>query len=178
MSHINRCFFLLTVLVLSACAGNQTLPGGEDWRVRGKFSFSSNETRESGNFDWRQSGQTYQVRLFGPLGFGAITIRGDDQQISVQSARQQRQSLDPENLVYEMTGMHLPITDIPEWLKGQASTFHSEHTEYDPEGNISRAFLQGWEIEYQDYSDDAKLPKSITASQSNSTLRLVALSWN
>ena len=129
------------------------MPGGaEDWRVRGKFSFSSDEKRESGNFDWRQSGQTYQVRLFGPLGFGAINIDGDNQQISVRSARHQQQSLDPESLIYEITGMHLPITDIPNWLKGQATSFHSELTEYDADGNLQKTFLSGWEIEYQDYS--------------------------
>jgi len=165
--------------MLSACAGlPPSSSGTEDWRVRGKFSFQSDEKRESGNFDWRQTGQTYEVRLFGPLGFGAININGDNEQISVRSARQQQQSRDPERLVYEITGMHLPITDIPNWLMGQATIFHSELTEYDANGNITKTFLQGWEIQYQDYSIESALPKSILATQDNSALRLVALEWN
>ena len=179
-SRTKYSFFLaLTALILAGCASNPPLySGAEDWRVKGKFSFRSDEKRESGNFDWRQSGQSYQVRLFGPLGFGAINISGDEQQISVQSARHQQQSLDPAGLIYEITGMDLPITDIPNWLQGQGNAFHSEYTEYDGGGNITRTFLHGWDIQYQDYSVDSALPKSITATQDDNALRLVALEWN
>lgn len=170
--------FLACSVFLVACATQPPVIGTDDgWRARGKFSYSSEETRESGNFDWRQNGQEYRIRLYGPLGLGAVQINGNDRQVSLKSSKEEYSARHPETLFYETTGMHLPLTDIPGWLRGQPSAFHTEHTELDANGRIMRAFVQGWHLEYKNYSDDNPLPKEVVAMQDDKTLRLIVLNW-
>lgn len=177
-----KIFALFSItLLFSACVTQSPIldtADGEGWRARGKFSFSSTETRESGNFDWRQNGDIYQVRLFGPLGFGAVQIEGDSQQVDIRSAKEQRSSQDPDNLIYQMTGMHLPLSEIPSWLMGKPSSFHSEHTQFDSQGNLSQTFVHGWRINYEEYSHDSGLPGRISAEQEGSSLTLIVLDWD
>lgn len=169
--------FASSALLFSACATQSTVPVGQDsWRAQGKFSFHSDETRQSGNFDWRQSGESYRVRLFGPLGFGTVQIEGDDQQVIIRSSKEERFSQDPDNLIYQMTGMHLPLTDIPDWLQGKPSTYHQEHAQIDANGNLAQTFVHGWQINYDNYSDE-NLPGRIEATMNSTALTLVVLDW-
>lgn len=175
---ILRLLSLLSIsLFFSACATQSPLPGdGDGWRARGKFSFSSSEARESGNFDWRQNGESYQVRLFGPLGFGTVRIEGDDHQVVIQSAKQERYSEDPDSLIYQMTGMHLPITDIPGWLRGDLEAIDAENIQIDGLGNLVQAAVDGWEISYSNHSVD-RLPGRIEATQPGTEFTLVVSDW-
>lgn len=167
-----------SAIFLLACATQNHIPEPQDgWRARGKFSFSSNDLKESGNFDWRQADQQYSVRLFGPLGFGAVRINGNDHHVTVRTSREERSSIEPDSLLYQATGMHLPLTELPDWLRGQPSTFHNEHTEFNDDGRISKAFVQGWEIDYIDYSPGTGLPIEIIAEQEDKRLRLIVVEW-
>ena len=172
-----KSLFFVGALVLAGCATQQQIPTEDSWRVTGKFSLSDGEHRESGNFDWRQNGSNYQVRLFGPLGFGAVHISGDENIVSIRSSRDERQSSDPDTLLYEMTGMYIPITEIPDWLAGKPATFHSENTVLDQNGNVSMAFIHGWQVSYADYSSETQLPGQMVATQGDAELKLVALNW-
>ena len=177
-SGLSRLLLVFSLLTLAACASTpEKLTQKDEWRVRGKFVFQTDDTRESGNFDWRQTGENYQVRFFGPLGFGSVRINGDQQQATVVSSRGEKQSSLPNDLIYEITGVDIPLTDVPSWLEGKPIAFHSEYAELDANGDIEAINVHGWQLTYQRFDDGSRRPKQIVAVQNNTRIKLVSLNW-
>lgn len=73
--------------------------------------------------------------------------------------------------------MHLPLNEMPYWLRGNPSSFHEEHTELDEQGRVIRAYVQGWQLEYGDYEQGSQLPSQVVATQDDKRIRLIVLDW-
>lgn len=145
----------------------------DQWRARGKFSFQTADAKESGNFDWRQSGDQYQARLFGPLGFGTVQIEGDPDSATIRTSRGERHSSNPTQLAYEATGMLLPIDEFPNWLRDKSSAQQKPVDQKTVE-------LAGWNVQYSNYEvseDGERLPGRIVATQNDNQILLIIHDW-
>lgn len=178
-----RSALVTLLLVLGGCATplpDLQIDDGDQWRARGKFSFQSDETKESGNFDWRQSGDRYQARLFGPLGFGTVQIEGDLDSAKIRSSNGEIESSDPTQLAYEATGMYLPIADFPYWLRDQSKESQEIAVNGTEENDEKTVDLAGWQVRYSEYQvaeDGKRLPGRILATQNSSQILLIIQDW-
>ncbi len=179
--------FVLSVIVLaqlSACSKlvpvrpEQQAPLSTDhWQARGKFVFRSATVRESGNFHWWQAGDRYQLRLFGPLGMGAVRVSGDPQLVRIQTRDQDISSDQPTSLLYRVTGLKIPLASMPRWLLGETASDNPKDLSLDVTGQ-PRAFEErGWRLEFGDRvsteSAPYPMPASILALQGEVSLRLL-----
>jgi outer membrane lipoprotein LolB len=136
-----------------------------EWRATGRFSYSGESERQSGQFDWQQQGPNYQVRLFGPLGMGSIKIVGSEHEVEIESGDQSYVSNDPDLLFYELTSMHIPIKELSRWMTGIVE---------------DEPLNREWQIIYDDYLSVGEhfLPTRIDIEKDLSSMRIAVSEWS
>ena len=138
--------------------------GPEIWHATGRFAYVAEEDSQTGQFDWRQRGSDYQVRLFGPLGIGSVRIVGSASAVEIQSGDETYVSSQPDQLLFELTGMHIPISALSQWMTGRI----------DAQGTN-----QNWQIRYDDYQnvEEFLLPTRIDIEQNLTSMRIAVAEW-
>lgn len=137
----------------------------EIWQAKGRFAYTDEEERQNGQFDWRQWGSNYQVRLFGPLGMGSVSIVGSIDQVEIQTGEQSYFSDQPDQLFFEITGMQIPIAELSRWMTGQI-----EEENRSPE----------WQILFDQYQEvgEFQLPTRIDLENSRNSMRIAVTEWS
>lgn len=152
----------------------------DNWEINAKLGIRTATDAQSIQMLWQQQGETYQLRLNGPLGFGSAYIMGDSEQAEIKKGKQLI-TASPQQLTMQLTGIPLPITALSWWVKGLLSPDYLA-------SNISRAqtgrlqdFQQaGWHISILDYAktDDYWMPKKIAGRQNDISFKLVISGWD
>jgi outer membrane lipoprotein LolB len=117
-------FILLSLIffLLSSCATVSTIQpqnpkASQHWRLQGKIAMEDNGKMETASLDWQQNYQQYQIRIFGPLGLGAVELNGDSQGVALTDNKGQlHQAASVEALSQQILGYPLPINDLVFWL--------------------------------------------------------------
>jgi len=172
--------------LLTACSNLDSSPppptsfSGENWHARGRFSYSSDEISESGNFDWRQMGSSYQVRLYGPLGMGNVRISGNPNLVRIQSGDQDISSDQPLSLMYNMTGLEIPLASLPHWLLGNPAGKNASNRVSNADSTSTEFTEYGWHLTYPGYQDSDSgrtIPQELQAHKDSVELRLLIHSF-
>ena len=169
-AHVSLVVFLL--LALAGCktapslSPSTALPFAEsierherlrDWRYSAKSSIISNQGNEQINIDWSYSDQAHSIRLFGPLGIGAVKIEYDQYAVQMSDNKGLIYSgSDAHALLYDVTGLSLPITSLQYWLFAVPEP--NSHFEYqlkaDDQGDRQISLRQhGWTITFSEFVD-------------------------
>jgi len=176
-------------LVISGCSSvpDKPKPGSssnqinttDHWRARGKFSYRSSETTESGNFDWRQQGKNYKLRLYGPLGIGSVRISGNPNLVRIQTGDYDISSDQPLSLLYRLTGLEIPLNSMSMWLTGNPSSLSPSNITFNHEGQIDGFTERNWLLSYSDFKelDNQQIPTTINAHKDGINLRMLVYSW-
>ena len=182
------CIFSV-VLLLSSCAHfperaplntpwperQQQLSALIDWQFRGHVIFKMPERKFSANVYWQQKADTYQVMLFGPLGFSAVNLDGQPGAVHLKASHGHVYEADnPESLMQQQLGWSLPISSLYYWVRGLPSPEPVTSVTYDAYHRISHLEQQGWQIDYLAYQrvQLIELPQEITFMQSKYYLHL------
>ncbi len=172
--------------LLTACSNLDSSPpplisaSGENWHARGRFSYSSDDLSESGNFDWRQTGSSYQVRLYGPLGMGTVKISGDPNLVRIQYGEQDISSDQPLSLMYSMTGLEIPLASLPYWLLGNPAGNNASNRIPNADNTSAEFTEYGWHLTYPGYQDSESgriIPEELQANKDSVELRLLIRSF-
>jgi outer membrane lipoprotein LolB len=158
----------------------QQLQQVRTWFARGALGVKSADEGFNAAFTWRQQGEHYVITLTGPLGGGAVRLRGAPGEIHLktQQGEQQRAS-DPEALLFEQTGLLLPVSQLYYWIRGLPApglTYTAEWYDYHYLRQLKQA---GWQIDYASYQPVRHylLPKKITLFHQALRLRIVIRQW-
>lgn len=157
------------------------------WRYSAKVGLRSANLKEQANLVWRFGDQSHDVRLFGPLGVGAIKLEFDDYGVQLSDAKGLLyKGISAEHLLTEIVGWPLPIDALSHWLFLLPAPSHSYHYQLNELGQLASIRQLGWQIDftaYRDY-DGEMLPRTITAAKQFSdlklgsvTVKLVTKSW-
>lgn len=175
------------VSLLTACSSLEPAPpmdtsaSADSWHARGRFSYRSDDTTESGNFDWRQVGNNYQVRLYGPLGMGTVRISGNPDLVRIQARDQDISSDQPLNLMYNMTGLEIPLNSLPHWLLGNPASRNARNLKANPDETHAGFTEHGWQLSYPGYQQSETgraIPEELHASKDSVQLRLLIRSFD
>ena len=185
-----RLLSLLALLgLLSACSGlsTTTAPSGtgdpklwqahhselsklHSWDISGKIAIRNSSNNGSGTLSWQQHHQLFDIRISGPLGQGAIQLRGDQHQIELITSKQQLTSRQPETLMQQQLGWSVPLNNLLWWIRGLPAPADKYTLELD---DLSRAWkLQQsqWQLEYLAYQTSQQghsVPQRIRATGPN-----------
>lgn len=125
-----------------------------NWRYSAKVGITTPAAREQANLVWQFADQANQVRLFGPLGVGAIKIDFDDYGVVLRDNRGVSHRGDSaEALVTKIVGWPIPIDALGYWLFGLPLPDRAFEYQQSDDGSLLKLRQLEWQIEYTDYKE-------------------------
>lgn len=201
---------VLVILLLSVLAACKTLPEGQNdsdntwlnsakifesrqnqysasaqWRYSAKVGLSAPQVRESANLIWEYSDQANNVRLFGPLGVGAVRLQFDPYGVEMSDNKGVLHRGDSaEQLLTDIVGWPIPIDALSRWLFVLPTDNAVFRYQIDENNNVVLLEQLGWKIEYSDYKTYGErfLPRKITATKTlpenqSVVVKLITKAW-
>lgn len=161
------------------------------WQFKAKVGISTSASRESANIVWRYNDQNNDVRLFGPLGMGAVNLQFDDFGVVLTdgSGRQYRGS-SAQTLLSKIVGWQIPLDALQYWLHVMPEPNSVYRYQLNALGTfVSMIEQQGWQIAYQAYREygpegnKIMLPRKTIASKTLSNgeklnVTLISRAWD
>jgi len=199
---MKKILYTILLILLSGCASqitplkesNQPLTKKQrieklkqlnSWKINGKLAFIQAKKRESANIFWHidNANQSQQLALTSYLGINVLSLSSKDGVHTLEVDGESYQSLDLEQLIYELTELTLPIKAMHYWVKGLRYS-ETDDIEYDPIGqnpSLLTSFYNGllWQISYADYQmvNGYPLAKKITIKQNGLTIKIRINKW-
>jgi outer membrane lipoprotein LolB len=156
-------------------------PDWTAWRLTGRISVHYGEEGWHAGLVWRQSPETFDLRLQGPLGQGALLLQGDGDRVALQDARGQRDTAgDAETLMRQHLGWELPVSGLRYWVRGEAQPGPTAQWQRDVEGRPEQLIQSGWRIDYSRYQPapgGGTLPGRIDFERPDLQARLIIDRW-
>lgn len=131
-----------------------TLPLGDHakqsgWQFSGKVAIRSPEVNESANIVWRFADQANSVRMFGPLGAGAIRLDFDRYGVQLSDSKGLlHRGNNAEELLTKIIGWPIPIDALNFWLFGLPNPEQAYAYQTDEAGSVTMIKQAGWNISY------------------------------
>ncbi len=157
------------------------------FQASGKLGFISPDQRRSMNFYWQQNGSSSQLRLTSVFGQTLLKMVSDQQGTTIETYDEERyQSVDGEALLYQLTGLIIPLNQLDAWLIGSAN--YADHYTLLPTNTLAsqskKVGQRDWQVNYSSYvdtdsSDGSKipLPNSLQLIQDQIKINLRISNW-
>ncbi|WCE29024.1 lipoprotein insertase outer membrane protein LolB [Vibrio sp. SCSIO 43137] len=197
MNNIKSILFLsLSLLILAGCetvpqlsetnvqweSHQAQLAKIEQFEATGKIGFRSPEERFSASFNWKQTADSSQLKLFNPLGKTVLTLNINKQGATlVNSDNQTFFNKDASTLFYQLTRLQFPVEQLKDWLKGQPAqadsyALNETHTLSSLSKTINR---QLWQLDYTSYQDinNTPMPYKMKLAKKDTQVQIVVSTW-
>lgn len=210
LTRYRFCAYLLCLLLtLSACQSTRLTPkqeliddqqwivGGNRpyqaqwpelkfWKYAAKVGIHTPRLREAASLTWAFANESNVVRLFGPLGAGAVKLEFDKYGVQLSDSKGVvHQGDNAEQLLTNLVGWPIPIDSLSFWLAAQPAPNAVYRYRLDEQGRLSGLEQFGWIITFADYREYAGhlLPRKVGAVKKNDgeqaqvSVKLVAKAW-
>ena len=190
-----RALALFTVLLLSACVTPKLNKPDKDvawlndtayftakqahfdalnnWKYNARVSVTTPQSNDQASMNWRFSDQANSIRLYGPLGLGAVRIEFDDYGVVLSDNKGVRHRGDSvQELLDKIVGWPIPVDALTQWLFLVPHADTPFRYRLDEQQRLAVLEQKGWRIEYSDYKDFSGqlMPRKITASRLDSMI--------
>lgn len=197
---MKKCLFLLAAVLLQAgCTSMPDLPPVDDpqrvwqerqqqlsrishWHLSGRLAVTNGGEAWHINLDWQQRGEDYQIQLNGPFGAGKVRLVGNAHGVQLHDANEQTFYADhPGDLLYERTGVMMPVEGLRYWILGLASPQQLQQPELDAQGRLAYLEDDSWQVKFRRYAavNSVQLPDKIFINKAAQDIdvRLVVDTW-
>ena len=188
---------LLMSLVLSACAVRPPVPEVDDrpgeferhqarvqaldpWALTGRLALDADGQQWHTNVRWRESGDQFDIRLFGPFGRDAGRVMGDGSGAALRAPDGgEFHAPDVDQLVAESLGWRIPVSGLRYWVRGLPAPGSVFDHRLDEAGRLAALEQSGWTVQYQRYRNDLEpaLPDRLELTYQDIRLRLLVDQW-
>jgi outer membrane lipoprotein LolB len=150
--------------------------------MRGRIAVVAGGEGFSARFSWTQRADALDLRIRGPLGVGAMAIRGDGDKLSVLARGAQAPVMiaDPETELPSLLGWWVPVRSVPSWLLGVPDTAYPATESFDGDGRLSGFQQRGWQVEVLDYqlASEVLIPAQLQLDHGDLRVKLIVDSWS
>jgi outer membrane lipoprotein LolB len=152
------------------------------WRLTGRLAVSNGDDAWNINLDWQQRDEDYQIILNGPFGAGKVKLVGNASGVLLHDSDDQTFYADtPEVLLYEQTGVMMPVAGLRYWVMGLTGPEQKKKPRLDNLGRLSYLEQASWKVNFKRYTQVSgiDLPRKVFIVKSTNELdvRLVVDKW-
>ncbi|VAW96050.1 hypothetical protein MNBD_GAMMA22-837 [hydrothermal vent metagenome] len=150
------------------------------WKINGRLAVTNKAEVWHLSVIWEQQAQQYKIHLSGPFGAGAVQLSGDQFGVSIQTADQTHYAQDASQLLYDNTGVQIPIESLFYWIRGLANPkFTISNQKLDAYGRLKKLSQNNWNIRFKRYEEinAIYLPSKVFIKQNNLDIRFVIEDW-
>jgi len=147
--------------------------------MNGRISATHRGERHSSGLRWVHKTDSDEILLLAPLGYTAARVYSDVNQATLEDGDEHFQAGDPETLMEQVLGWHLPLSGLHQWVLGLPDTVSAAQIERDEMGRISVLHQQGWEVHYLKYANNSpnSLPSRLKMTREDLQLQLLIDEW-
>lgn len=151
----------------------------ETWTLVGKAGLRTPEENTSANLDWNQHPYYFRMLISGPFGGGRTVLEGREGRFSLSNSDGRFEAESPEALMEEQLGWALPVSAMPDWVRGLPGDHDSYQLETDELGFPSHLKQDGWDIDYRDWErfEGMWLPRRLVMNYDDIRITLVVNEW-
>lgn len=152
------------------------------WRLSGRLAVSNGDDAWNLNLDWQQRGDDYEILLNGPFGAGKVKLVGNAHGVLLKDSDDQTFYADtPEALLYEQTGVTMPVAGLRYWVIGLATPDQRKKPKLDKLGRLAYLEDADWRVKFKRYMlvSGIDLPRKVFIVKNDKELdvRLVVDKW-
>lgn len=150
------------------------------WNINGRLAVTNEAEVWHLSVKWKQQGQNYKIHLSGPFGAGAVQLIGDDSGVTIKDSEMSRFATNPEQLLYESTGVKIPIQNLFYWVRGLPNPDSVIAKQLlDPYGRLNKITQDGWSVRFKRYKKVNKLylPTKVFIKRNSRDIRFVIEDW-
>jgi len=134
------------------------------------------------SINWQQQGDRYVIQLAGPMGSGQVQLRGDGRGVVLDDGENAPlSSSEPEALLYESTGLQIPVSGLRYWIRGLPDPRLTNGAPALENGRLKLLEQGGWRLRFRGYQqvNDMFLPQKLFMQRKDKELdvRLVIDQW-
>ena len=153
-----------------------------DWRLNGRLAITRGAEAWHLKVNWRQKQDGYEIFLSGPFGAGQVKLLGNQEGVVLRDAeRHAYYAREPESLLYEHTGVFMPVTGLRYWILGlpDPGKNHTSQTRLDVYGRLAELQQRDWKVQFPDYVavKHYQLPERLLIQGEDIEVRLVVDDW-
>lgn len=152
----------------------------QQWDVSGRIAMQTPDDAWSASMSWKQTGDDYDIRLFGPLGGKALSIKGGEGYVFLTTDKGETFSeVNAARLIYRQTGWQVPVEGLRYWARALAVPESPSKQVFDQVGRLSELHQSDWTIYYQDYRivNNLEMPRKIRMVNEHFTVKLILRDW-
>ena len=151
----------------------------DGWDVSGRIAVDTGEQAFQGRFQWRQSADSLDLSIRGPLGAGVLQITGPADHLTVRARGENWELTDPETELSALLGWWLPVSSLSSWLLGLPDPAFPAETSLGPDDALQSLEQRRWRLTYESYqlADGVLLPRRIDLAHQNLELRVIVDRW-
>ena len=194
MTRLSKCL-LAPALLAAGLSGCAHAPAGHDqfsyperrsylerldnWDARGRIVVNTGEQAFLGRFQWRQTADSMDLSIRGPLGAGLLQITGPPDRLTVRARGEDWELTDPEAELSALLGWWLPVRSLGSWLLGFPDPNFPAETSLGPDDALQSFEQRRWQLTYQSYqlADGIMLPRRIDLAHQDLELRVIVDRW-
>ena len=160
----------------------QHLTKMNDWRLNGRLAITRGSEAWHLKVNWRQKQNGYEIFLSGPFGAGQVKLTGNPEGVVLRDAeRHAYYAREPETLLYEHTGVLMPVTGLRYWIVGlpDPGKNHTSQTRIDDYGRLAELQQRDWNVRFPEYVavKQYELPERLLIQSEDIEVRLVVDDW-
>ncbi len=170
-------------LLLAGCAAVQEQPVpagpiGDAFYLSGRVSVKYGAEAASGKIVWQHDPANDDLLFSTPLGQGVARIVRRDALVSLTTSDQKvYRAGDVETLTEQVLGWRLPLTGLPDWVRGRAAAGAPAETRLDNSQRLAELRQSGWVVEFLEYKSANGPPALLRLSRQDVEIRLVIDQW-
>ena len=170
-------------LLFAGCAAVEERPApagpiGDAFYLTGRVSVKYGAEAVSGKIAWQHDAASDDLLFSTPLGQGVARIVRRDALVSLTTSDQKvHQAGDVETLTEQVLGWRLPLTGLPDWVRGRAAPGAPAQTLLGSSQRLAELRQSGWLVEFLEYKSENGPPALLRLSRQDVEIRLVIDQW-
>ncbi len=150
------------------------------WQIQGAMAAKNKAKGWSATMNWVQNGpNSYQIRLMGPLGGGAVVINKKGSVITFKDGAKTSTSTNADELLLKQTGIRLPVNNLYYWVRGLPAPGGVQSEQHDKYNHLVQLKQNGYTINFTKYTSvkGIDLPSMIRLDGNGVMVKVVIKNW-
>ncbi len=159
----------------------QDIASIDQFSIKGRIGVQADGKGFSGSLSWQHNKMKDDIALYSPLGGQLASIKKTAENVTLEDAKGNSvTAADAETLTQNTLGWQLPLAGLADWSLGRPSSSAIQASTWDEQGRLSTLKQDGWDIQYENYTDQYGyfLPNKILLRNEKVYLKLLVESWS
>lgn len=157
----------------------------DHWSIRGRVAIFVEDDVHNAGLNWHRKTDSNTLKLEGPFSQGAILLEKNTDGVKLTTADgKQFSGQNPQQLLFQTTGLTIPVDGLQSWIKGVPHTNSDYLPDIDAEGRANNLRQNGWSINYLEYEqvswsqyNNPELPRKMYLKHNGLALKIVIDQW-